>query len=285
MEPADASELGPSTARSSLLTWFRTPAYDDLLHAYTGLIPDEGETKALCGHIAYADELESPATGRWEICLPCQEAADPRMAVRRARAEYRNQYGRFKDLVGESNPFDYPSSWSPTRHLPLTGFRDEGDLADRILARLSPWFDVSREVTGTLCDGTRLRIDAIIRSRPVCPPPHKDVTFGIEFKKPENGDGLKYFTGWVAQAIDYTHVDWDGFGRILVFTCPPVLDNFGGLDRVDVLERVMGQLGVGQLGLFGGYGLMFVLNGHRIWSEREGFMRKNWSLKRKAGSR
>lgn len=285
MEPTATGELDRSASQRPPLTWFRTPAYDDLLHAYTGLIPDEGEVTALCGHLTYADELESPATGRWIICLSCQETADPKMAVRRARAEYHNQNAQFKDLVGESNPFDLSPGWSPTRHLPLVGFRDEDELADKVLARLSPWFDVSREVDGTFCDGTRrLRIDAVVRSKPVCPP-HRDVTFGIEFKKPENADGLKYFTGWAAQAIDYTHVDWDGFGRLLVFTCPPVLDNFEAFGRVDVLERVMGQLGVGQLGLFSGYGLMFTLNGHRIWSEREGFMRKNWSLKRKTGSR
>jgi hypothetical protein len=188
-------------------------------------------------------------------------------------------------LVGEPSPFDLSARWQPARHLPLIGFRDEGDLADQVLARLSPWFDVSREVYGTFCDGiSRMRIDAVVRSKRVYPP-HKDVAFGIEFKNPENGGSLHYYTAWVAQSIDYTHVTWDGFGRLLVFTCPPVLDNFSEHSRVDVLERVMGQLGVGQLGLFTNYGLMFMLNGQRIWSEREGFTRDNWSLKRKAGSR
>jgi hypothetical protein len=118
----------------------------------------------------------------------------------------------------------------------------------------------------------------------VCPPT-RDVTFAIEFKWPNPRQSLHYYTGWVAQAIDYTHVDWGGFGRLMVFTCPPVLDNFEGKGGYNVLERVLGQLGVGQLGLFAGHGLTFMLNGHRIWSERDGFMRKNWSLKRKTGNR
>jgi hypothetical protein len=194
-----------------------------LLHAFTGHIPEWGEVSALCGHGAYADELQSPATGQWTICTACQAAADPQFAVRRARAEFHAEHADFRPLVGEASPFEPTVGWVRPSHLPLTGFRNEGDLAEQVLSRLEPWFTVSKEVSGAYCDGgRRLRIDAVVQSKPVCPPT-RDVTFAIEFKWPNPKQSLHYYTGWVAQAIDYTHVDWDGFGRLMVFTCRPVL--------------------------------------------------------------
>jgi hypothetical protein len=88
--------------------------------------------------------------------------------------------------------------------------------------------------------------------------------------------------------VDYTHTDWDSYGRLTMFTCPAVSAAFTGPGAWGdgagrLMVRVLGQLGVGELGQTG-YGWTLRLNGGNHWSERYGVHRK-WSLVRKVGSR
>jgi hypothetical protein len=209
---------------------------------------------------------------------------------------------RFRPLAGEPNPFaELPRgsrSGSYETELPLNEFSSERELADRVLERLEPWFWVDQEVFGTHCTGARLRIDAMIWPRDHSQWKSPGVTFGVEFKAVRTGQrlydpGLNAYTRWVAQAADYTHTDWDGYGRRLILCCPGVvsaLTGFAGTRdaRGDLLvaKRLMGQLGVGELVLRWGHGLTILLNGERVWSERYGVGKgKHWALGVRSGSR
>jgi hypothetical protein len=200
----------------------------------------------------------------------------------------------FQALAGEPDPFGEhprnPRRGSYHAELPLTRFSSESELAERVLARLDPWFVIEREVSGQHCCGRSLRIDAIIRPRE----PHRwrnqRVAFGLEFKLPPTTD-INGYTRWIAQAADYTHVDWQGHGRLIVLTCPGAatwLDASSQDDRRDVLiaKRLIGQLGIGELVLRWAYGLTLLVNGEHVWSERHGVSKgRTWNLIPKTGSR
>ncbi|MEV0197395.1 hypothetical protein [Nonomuraea sp. NPDC050691] len=207
------------------------------------------------------------------------------------------QPAAFRPLAGEPNPFaELPRGAAPGSYkveYRLDGFTSEQELAARVLERLEPWFVIGREVVGRHCSGARLRIDAMLRPRDASSWRDPDVAFGVEFKAPRRDANLGTYTGWIAQAVDYTHVDWDGFGRRIILTCPGVnalLGAFQGTRDGDgdllVAKRLMGQLGVGELVLRWAYGLTILVNGERIWSERDGLgAGRRWSMNLRAGSR
>jgi hypothetical protein len=143
-----------------------------------------------------------------------------------------------------------------------------------------------------------MRLDAVLR--PYESSSWKDgehAMFGVEFKYPPDGAGTNRYTRWLAQAIDYTHVDWDGIDRrLMIFTCPGVFAWLGATTDSDdkesrspalVIPRMLGQLGVGEIVNYAGYGLTIQLQGgHRLWSEWDGVREGDrWSLKVKSGSR
>jgi hypothetical protein len=207
-----------------------------------------------------------------------------------------NAAQEFRPLADEPNPFVAYPRGVPWREgeLPLDGFSSEQELADRVVKRLEPWFVVQREVRGTHCTGRRLRIDAMIRPKEPGIWRNPDVAFGLEFKVPDPRDGIKVYTRWIAQAVDYTHVDWDGYGRRIILTCPGVSSHLRGYaasrdDRsgdVLLIRRIAGQLGIGELVLRQWHGLTILVNEGRIWSERRlvGYG-KHWTLTPKYGSR
>lgn len=166
---------------------------------------------------------------------------------------------------------------------------NERDLANRYLARLNQSFTVEREIRGTHCTGERLRIDAVIRPRDPSGWKDPSCAFGVEFKRPPGSLDTNNFTRWAAQAVDYTHTDWDGYGRLMIFTCPaisPHLTIWG--DRASgLVMRMLGQLGVGEIIETRHYGLTLMLHGsHRLWSERDGVVfGRQWTLRVKVGSR
>jgi hypothetical protein len=140
-----------------------------------------------------------------------------------------------------------------------------------------------------------LRIDALIRPRDTDLWKDPDVAFGIEFKLRDQGDGVNAYTRWLAQAVSYTHTDWDGYGRRRILTCPGVTSWLdydpsapaGNPERRDAFmaKRVSGQLGVGELVLRWGYGLTILVNGEHVWSERYKVVKgRHWSLKLGSGS-
>jgi hypothetical protein len=180
-----------------------------------------------------------------------------------------------------------------TSEYPLDSFASEAELAQRVLDRLAPWFDIETEVRGTHCSGRTLRIDAMLRPKDAATSwRNPDVAFGVEFKLPRAGSGINAYTGWIGQAVSYTHVDWRGYGRRIVLTCPGAaswLDRFGDDGhRRDLLitKRITGQLDVGELVLRWSHGLTILLNGENVWSERYGVSKgKHWSLNPRSGSR
>jgi hypothetical protein len=112
---------------------------------------------------------------------------------------------------------DYPA----TLILPEPGlFRTEQELCERVLGLLDHWYEIEREVTGRYWNGTRVRIDAVLRPRDPAPWADEQPAFGVEFKLPARDVGEGEYFQWAAQAVDYTHVEWHGCGRLQVFLCP-----------------------------------------------------------------
>lgn len=189
----------------------------------------------------------------------------------------------------------------------------ESELAQQVTAALQAHFTIYQQVRGTHPTGKRLRIDAIAVphyreqwSRP-------DIALGIEFKapanRPEQKRERKDNAKIISQCIDYSLVDWDGFGKLPIFFCPGFTeirlledrDSFNATANYSdgfkhgvgyMMAAVMGQNNVGELLHTSSTGWTFVINGHhRIWLERslygsggvhEGSYNK---LLRKVGSR
>lgn len=167
--------------------------------------------------------------------------------------------------------------------------RSETDLASTALSELSRYFTVEREVRGAHCSGRQLRLDAVLRPRDPSGWADPSPAFGVEFKNAYAGShDTRRFTSWAAQAVDYVHTEWDGYGPLTIFACPAVSAAFTGQGAWSegsgwLMVRILGQLGVGELGQTA-YGWTLRLNGDNLWSERYGVHRK-WSLIPKVGSR
>lgn len=177
---------------------------------------------------------------------------------------------------------------SPTRRLreaPVPRFEDEAALSACALALLEPYFVAETEVYGTHASGRRLRIDAILRPRD--PQGWKDagVAFGVEFKLAHQAGHVRSFMAWARQALDYRHVDWDGYGYLPVFTCPSMLRSISEWDGF-MIAHLLGQCGVGELAPFEREGWAMVMYGdHVMWSERRGVVEaKHRSLRPHLGS-
>lgn len=202
----------------------------------------------------------------------------------------------FVPLAGEPSPFEQPPSgtqWDTV--LPFPETTTEAELVDRVLARLEPWFHVSREVPGRHWTGRTFYLDAILRPRQTTGWKNPRAALGVEFKRVSSTDivngSMGHIAGHAAQCIDYTQTDWNGYGHIPVFTCPGVMRWTVRTDvRFDLgaamYTRLLGKFGVGELILYWGFGLVFSLNGHPIWGERKGVIHgKTWSLETQTGSR
>lgn len=99
---------------------------------------------------------------------------------------------------------------------------------------------------------------------------------------------MNAWTRWAAQSVDYTHVEWEDCGRLMIFTCRPVTAGIASrvayaVDNARLMARLLGQLNVGELGQTM-HGWTLTVNGENLWSERYGVHRK-WSLVPRAGSR
>lgn len=201
----------------------------------------------------------------------------------------------FRPLSGEPSPFEQPPRGMPWQTvLDYPEMATEAELAERVLERLDPWFQISREVPGQHWTGRTLKVDAILRPRNPRDWKNPDAALGLEFKRVTPGArnvSIKTTTGFAAQAIDYTQTDWQGFGRIPVFTCPGVrqwIDRHSDESHyaATAFTHLLAQFGVGELLLYWGWGLTFLLNGSPIWSERKGVIHgKTWTLKPRTGSR
>lgn len=120
------------------------------------------------------------------------------------------------------------------QQLPEPGrFRNEKELADHVLAALSTWFDVEREVHGRSWTGESVRIDAIVQPKDLEGWHDETPALGIEFKMPGALTGYDE----IAQAVSYTHCRWDGYERVGVFLCPGPLSYFVERHREENARR------------------------------------------------
>lgn len=168
----------------------------------------------------------------------------------------------------------------------------EAQLAQQVIAVLQPHFTIATEVWGTHPTGKRLRIDAIAVPRDSDSWARPDIALGIEFKaptdRPEERRDRKGSAKIISQCIDYSLVEWDGYGKQPIFFCPGFAEIREWDDRDPFLKLndyqtgfrhgigymmagVMGQNNVGELLQCGHLGWAFLMNGHhRIWCERVG---------------
>jgi hypothetical protein len=189
----------------------------------------------------------------------------------------------------------------------------EAQLAQQAIEALQSHFTIDTEVWGTHPTGKRLRIDAIAvpRDREFWSRP--DIALGIEFKALTDRDGerreRKDCAKIISQCIDYSLVEWEGYGKQPIFFCPGFAeirewddrDPFLGADNYRegfrhgigyMMAALMGQNNVGELLQSPHLGWVFLMNGHhRIWSERIGHRTggvgegKRNKLNRSVGSR
>jgi hypothetical protein len=168
----------------------------------------------------------------------------------------------------------------------------EAVLAQQALAALDPHFLIYREVWGTHPTGKRLRIDAIAVPRDRERWARTDIALGIEFKaptdRPEDRRDRKDNARIISQCIDYSLVEWDGYGKQPIFFCPGFVeirelqerDHFLNANNYSegfrhgigyMMAALMGQNNVGELLQVEHLGWAFLINGHhRIWTERVG---------------
>lgn len=160
-----------------------------------------------------------------------------------------------------------------------------------IIKELSSDFDFISEVKGKHFSGKTFYIDHIIIPKDKSLWMNKNIAFGIEYKDVDRlGESTTKFTGWLGQSVDYANTDWDGYGYLYVLTCPGIrsTDFVKEVDKDFMLTRIMSEFGVGELKYLNNYGWSIVLKDkHRLWSQKNGVETcgKNWSLKRKFGSR
>ena len=165
------------------------------------------------------------------------------------------------------------------------------------LRQLGQHFVVQRQVPGRHFSGKQVFLDAVLQPKDARLWKNKRVALGIEFKdtlRYQQSYDTKDYTKWLAQCVDYSHAEWEGFGYLYVFAYGGLVERIGGrfdgldLDRLDwFLPHLMAQLGIGELKAIPYHGLSFLLNGHhRIWSAVKGVEEgKRYNLERRFGSR
>lgn len=192
-------------------------------------------------------------------------------------------------LHGPTSGWDVWDRQSSLAVIPFPPAPSEKAFADRILDHLAPHFHIEREVAGTHCSGRPMRIDAVLKPR--APSGWKDdaPVFGIEFKIPPSPYGYGLDPASIAQAIDYTHTDWVGYGRLMVALCPPPImrTKADGGHGHRVLLTLLAHLGLAELLWLNGYGLSLVKHDNRLlWTERTGVHEgRRWTIEPGLGNR
>ena len=119
--------------------------------------------------------------------------------------------------------------------LPAPGtFGDEAELASFVLSKLDQWFHIEEQVRGQYWTGEKTRIDAVLKPRDPEPWRDDNPAFGVEFKNLTSNSSVADRYGWVAQAVGYTHCQWQGYGRLAIFLCPSPLAKT--LSRAEEIE-------------------------------------------------
>jgi hypothetical protein len=138
---------------------------------------------------------------------------------------------------------------------------DEEKIKKAVVSALSPYFNITKEVTGTyLPDGETMRIDYIIVANKQLKeafPKFTAAPIGLEVKSPaDNNDNCKVAICVANQAMVYANTDFIRFGRpVFVLIYPGISKHFARqyispeFDRgaVHALERVMMKFHCGEL--------------------------------------
>lgn len=166
--------------------------------------------------------------------------------------------------------------------IPLPHCASEREFATKVLGCLEPWFKIEREVSGTHVFGRRARIDAVLQPHDASGWFDTRPAFGIEFKRFED-PSTRNRMRLAAQAVDYTYVEWNGYGRLGVFMCA----TGHGVFADSLITHFLGQFTVGELSYLRHYGWTLRIHGHhRLWSEEEGIREARYrTLIPKVGSR
>jgi len=169
---------------------------------------------------------------------------------------------------------------------------NEDALVNTVLAELSDCFEVHRQVSGIYPGGKRMRIDSVLVPKDKEIWRNKDVALGVEFKSSYLTES-KDLSGALGQLIDYSLVEWEGFGQLPIFVCPGLRPRKSQY-RKEFAEgyrygfsRVMKEFNIGELLPHSYYGWSFVMAGsHDMWTQLNGTCEgKLWGLKRKYGNR
>ncbi|MCX4632863.1 NUDIX domain-containing protein [Streptomyces sp. NBC_01443] len=171
-----------------------------------------------------------------DVALVDVEAAEALLVAREARSALRRSLA----LHGPVGGWDIWDRQPNDAIVPFPPFSSEREFADAVLERLDPHFHIEREVTGTHCSGKPMRIDALARPRAVSAWKDEAPAFGIEFKSP-NMPRYGLDPAYTAQALDYTHTDWKGYGRLQVALCPSPLPihRDEGMGEYRILQSVL----------------------------------------------
>ncbi|WP_141747177.1 hypothetical protein [Streptomyces agglomeratus] len=102
-------------------------------------------------------------------------------------------------------------------------FANEKELAAFVLDKMAQWFHIEEQVKGRYWTGEKTRIDAVLRPQDPDPWFDENPAFGVEFKNLSANSSVSDRYGWVAQAVAYTHCEWDGYGSLAIFLCPSPL--------------------------------------------------------------
>ncbi|MEH0938324.1 hypothetical protein [Micromonospora psammae] len=178
------------------------------------------------------------------------------------------------------------------KRLPTPLHNSERELSAWALGELAQWFTIAREVPGRHCGGRTVRIDAVLRPRDRNLWHDPDIAFGVEFKLAcRHSWDTREYTAWAAQMVDYTHVDWAGYGRLPILACPSLVEPFstgeGGIGRAQLLAHLLGQFRVGELTRTEQEGWSILMHDtHVMWSQARGVREgRRWGLRPPVGNR
>lgn len=200
-------------------------------------------------------------------------------------------------------------TWDSRPRVALPACSNEREFSDKVLACLEPWFKVEREVSGVHVFGKRVRIDAVLSPLNSAEWFDPEPAFGVEFK--DAPVSMRDRMLHAAQAVDYTLVDWKGYGRLSIFMCCPGQGVFpvhmrastmdgasiahGWADPNFFISHFLGQFMVGELCFLGGWSSptyprrkwsLLIHGDHILWSEGHGVEEaRRRTIRPKVGSR
>lgn len=164
---------------------------------------------------------------------------------------------------------------------------DEIIFRNNWFAKLEPYFEIYKEVTGVHLTGAKLQIDAVIRPKDISEWKNTKIAFGVEFKSPTKIDRLRNQFGFMKQCVDYSYTEFDSFGFIPVLSCPrfEVDETYSNEKALTSIRHFLNSFNVGELDdTYRGLSIIFAEH-HYIWADGIVNEGKRWSFEKKFGSR